>query len=336
MSTKPIIAITMGDAAGIGPEITVKCLAMPQIHDLCHPVVLGDAGVIADAMKIAAVRLKLRIVSSPAETARPDEMCVIDFGGIDRSKLRPGEVNPMCGKAAVNYTLEAGKMAMDDAVHAIVSAPLNKQAMRAAGFRYEGQTQILGELTGSRRYGMLLLLGNIRMMLATTHVSLRKAIGLITKERLQPMIELAAESVGEFFGITDPRVAVSALNPHAGEGGLFGAEEIEEIIPAIQAAKANGVNALGPIPADTIFVRAKAGDYDAVVALYHDQGTAASKLLGFGRVVTLLAGIPIIRTSVGHGTAFDIAGTNKADHLNLAEAIKVAAELAERRIRVKA
>jgi 4-hydroxythreonine-4-phosphate dehydrogenase len=292
--------------------------------------------VIADAIKIAAVRLKLRIVSSPAETARPDEMCVIDFGGIDRSKLRPGEVNPMCGKAAVNYTLEAGKMAMDDAVHAIVSAPLNKQAMRAAGFRYEGQTQILGELTGSRRYGMLLLLGNIRMMLATTHVSLRKAIGLITKERLQPMIELAAESVGEFFGITDPRVAVSALNPHAGEGGLFGAEEIEEIIPAIQAAKANGVNALGPIPADTIFVRAKAGDYDAVVALYHDQGTAASKLLGFGRVVTLLAGIPIIRTSVGHGTAFDIAGTNKADHLNLAEAIKVAAELAERRIRVKA
>jgi 4-hydroxythreonine-4-phosphate dehydrogenase len=336
MSTKPIIAITMGDAAGIGPEVTVKCLAMPQIHDLCHPVVLGDAGVIADAIKIAAVRLKLRIVSSPAETARPDEMCVIDFGGIDRSKLRPGEVNPMCGKAAVNYTLEAGKMAMDDAVHAIVSAPLNKQAMRAAGFRYEGQTQILGELTGSRRYGMLLLLGNIRMMLATTHVSLRKAIGLITKERLQPMIELAAESVGEFFGITDPRVAVSALNPHAGEGGLFGAEEIEEIIPAIQAAKANGVNALGPIPADTIFVRAKAGDYDAVVALYHDQGTAASKLLGFGRVVTLLAGIPIIRTSVGHGTAFDIAGTNKADHLNLAEAIKVAAELAERRIRVKA
>ena len=335
MSTKPIIAITMGDAAGIGPEITVKCLVMPQIHDLCHPVVLGDAGVIADAMKIAAVKPQLRIVSSPAEIARPDEMCVIDFGGIDRSKLRPGEVNPMCGKAAVNYTLEAGKMAMEDAVHAIVSAPLNKESMRAAGFRYEGQTQILGELAGSQRYGMLLLLGNIRMMLATTHVSLRKAIGLITKERLQPMIELAAGSVEEFFRIKNARIAVSALNPHAGEGGLFGTEEIDEIIPAIQAARAGGVNVLGPIPADTIFVRAKAGDYDAVIALYHDQGTAASKLLGFGRVVTLLAGIPIIRTSVGHGTAFDIAGKNKADHLNLAEAIKVAAELARRRIQVK-
>jgi len=225
------------------------------------------------------------------------------------------------------YTQKAGNMAMAGTIDAIVSAPLNKEAMRKAGYSFEGQTQILAELTGSKRFGMILLLGSIRVMMLTNHMALRAACDAVSKERVFEMITLADESL-RGFGIERPKIAVAGLNPHSGEGGLFGREEIEGSIPAIEAASANGIDVTGPVPADVVFVKAREGGYDLVLAMYHDQANMAAKLLGFGEVVTLLAGLPIIRTSVGHGTAFDIAGKGIADHTNFVRAIETAAELA--------
>jgi 4-hydroxythreonine-4-phosphate dehydrogenase len=241
-----------------------------------------------------------------------------------------GEVAPALGEAAVHYTREAARLAMAGEIDGIVSAPLNKEAMRAAGHHYEGATEIFAEIAGVKRYAMMLLLGDMRLMLLTNHMALREACDKVTQARVYEKIMLGHETLVE-QGVARPRVAVSALNPHAGEGGLFGREEIEEIQPAIERARAEGVDALGPVPADTVFVKAKQGMYDVTIALYHDQGLGAVKLLGFGTVVTLLAGLPFIRTSTGHGTAFDIAGKGIADHVNLLEAIRVAAELGARR-----
>jgi 4-hydroxythreonine-4-phosphate dehydrogenase len=256
-----------------------------------------------------------------------DSLEVLDMGLIDVSKLEISKVNAEVGRAAVIYTQEAGRMAMSGAIDAIVSAPLNKEAMRAAGYPFEGATQILGELTGSQRYGMILIFGKLRVMMLTTHVALRKACDAVTREKVLAMIELADESL-KTFGIPKPRIAVAGLHPHSGEGGLFGTEEMNGSIPAINDARAKGIDAQGPVPADVVFLKARDGQYDLVLAMYHDQANMASKLLGFGEVVTLLAGLPIIRTSVGHGTAFDIAGKGIANELNLVCAIKSAAEFA--------
>jgi 4-hydroxythreonine-4-phosphate dehydrogenase len=215
-------------------------------------------------------------------------------------------------------------------IDAIVSAPLNKESMRRAGYRFEGQTQILAELTGSERYGMILVLGNVRVMMLTTHMALREACDAVTKERVLSMLQLADDTLRS-FGITKPKIAVAGLNPHAGDGGLFGTEEIDGSIPAIAQAVAQGIDAVGPVPADVVFVQAVDGDYDLVLAMYHDQANIAAKLLGFGEVVTVLAGLPIIRTSVGHGTAFDIAGKGVAREGNFRKAVEVAIDLARRK-----
>ena len=211
----------------------------------------------------------------------------------------------------------------------MVSAPLNKEAMHAAGYAYEGQTEILGELTATRP-AMLLLLGKMRVMLFTNHMALRAVCDYVRKDRVLDRLVLAAAALRD-LGIARPRLAVAGLNPHAGEEGAFGHEERDEIVPAIAAARARGIDAQGPFPADTVFLRARGGAFDLTLALYHDQGLMAVKLLGFGTVVTLLVGLPLIRTSTGHGTAFDIAGKNVADHRNLLEAIRVAAEIAVQR-----
>ena len=216
---------------------------------------------------------------------------------------------------------------MAGAIEAIVSAPLNKEAMRLAGHAYEGQTEILGELTGATRYGMILLLGTLRVMMLTTHMALRKACDAVTREKVLEMIELADQTL-RTFGISKPRIGVAGLNPHAGEGGLFGSEEVNGSPPAVQDARKKGIAAVGPVPADVVFVKAKEGEYDLVLAMYHDQANMAAKLLGFGDVTTVLAGLPIIRTSVGHGTAFDIAGKNVAKEGNFIRAITAAAEFA--------
>lgn len=333
MGDRPKIAITMGDAAGIGPETTVKCLAQREVHEWCEPIVLGDARVIRQAVTQTGVRLAVNPIDDISD-AKPMQgtVEVLDYHNIDVKNLQMGVVNANNGEAAVVYTKEAGKMCLEGKVEAMVSAPLNKGSMRAAGYKYEGQTEILGELCGATRYGMILLLGDLRFMLLTTHMSLREAIEKVKKERIVSVVELAWETL-LFLGIDSPGIAVAALNPHAGEGGIFGEEEINEIAPAVAECSARGMNVVGPIPADTVFVRARQGEFDLVVVMFHDQGMIVVKLLGFGSAVTLLAGLPLIRTSVGHGTAFDIAGQNKADHRNLLEAIRTAAELAVRKRR---
>jgi 4-hydroxythreonine-4-phosphate dehydrogenase len=327
----PIIGITMGDAAGISPEILVKSLADPDIRRYCEPIVLGDVRVLAAAAQSAGLDLPLRTVERPSAW-RDDGRAfgVVDYHDVDPATVKIGVIEPALGAAAVRYTREAARYALAGEIDGIVSAPLNKESMRAAGFHYEGATEIFAEEAGVKRYAMVLLLGEMRLLLLTNHMSLREACDKVTKARVHEKIMLAHEALVA-QGIAEPRIAVSALNPHAGEGGLFGREEIEEIEPAIAAARAAGVNAIGPVPADTVFYKTKQGMYDLTIALYHDQGLGAVKLLGFGDVVTLLVGLPFIRTSTGHGTAFDIAGKGIANHKNLLEAIRTAAELGAQR-----
>ncbi len=324
---KPILGITMGDAAGIGPEIILKSFCHHrELFSLCRPLVIGSAPVMQFYKQRLGINMPMRVISD-ATAFEGKELDVLDLGLIDVPKLKIAAVDAEVGEAAVLYTREAGRMAMNGTIDAVVSAPLNKEAMRAAGYQYEGQTQILGELTGSKRYGMILIFGRLRVLMLTTHVSLRKACDAVRPDKVLAMIELGDESLKR-LGIPKPRIAVAGLNPHSGEGGLFGTEEQEGSIPAINEARAKGIDAIGPVPADVVFLKARDGEYDLVLAMYHDQANMASKLLGFGEVVTLLAGLPIIRTSVGHGTAFDIAGRGIANEMNLVCAIKAAAELA--------
>ena len=330
MAFRPRVAITMGDAAGIGPEITVKSLADPSVRESCVPIVLGDARVLERAMQATGVTLPIRTITRPAEAdGRAGVIELLDYQNVDMAAHRWGVVHAPHGEAAVHYTREAGRFALAQQIDAIVSAPLNKEAMHAAGYPYEGQTEILGELSKSRP-AMVLVLGQMRLMLFTNHMALRAVCDYIRKDRVLDRLVLADAALRD-MGIAHPRLAVAGLNPHAGESGAFGNEERDEIVPAIEAARARGIDAAGPFPADTVFLKARDGAFDLTLALYHDQGLMAVKLLGFGTVVTLLVGLPLIRTSTGHGTAFDIAGKNMADHKNLLEAIRVAAQVAAAR-----
>ena len=327
---RPRVAITMGDAAGIGPEIIVKTLAGGRPTDACVPVVLGDARVLERAMDATGVRIPIRTLARAADAeGRAGTLELLDWPDVDMAAHRWGEVHPSNGAAAVHYTQEAGRLALAGQVDAIVSAPLNKYAMHLAGFSFEGHTEILGELTRTRP-AMMLLLSAVRMMLFTNHMSLRAVCDYVRADRVLERLVLADAALRD-LGIARPRIAVAGLNPHAGEEGAFGHEERDEVVPGIAAARARGIDAIGPLPGDTIFVKARDGAYDLTLALYHDQGLMAAKLLGFGSLVTLLVGLPLIRTSVGHGTAYDIAGRNLADAHNLGEAIRVAAEVAARR-----
>jgi 4-phospho-D-threonate 3-dehydrogenase / 4-phospho-D-erythronate 3-dehydrogenase len=330
MAFRPRVAITMGDAAGIGPEITVKSLADASVREWCIPLVLGDGRVLERAMQATGVQVPIRTVTRPAEAdGRPGVIELLDYRNIDLDAHQWGVVHAPHGEAAVHYTKEAGRYALARQIDAIVSAPLNKEAMHAAGYPYEGQTEILGELSKSRP-AMVLVLGQMRLMLFTNHMALRAVCDYIRKDRVLDRLVLADAALRD-MGIAHPRLAVAGLNPHAGESGAFGNEERDEIAPAIEAARARGIDAAGPFPADTVFLKARDGAYDLTLALYHDQGLMAVKLLGFGTVVTLLVGLPLIRTSTGHGTAFDIAGKNIADHKNLYEAIRLAAQVAAAR-----
>lgn len=323
---KPVIGITMGDAAGIGPELILKAAERPQLHEACRPLVIGSRAVMDCYRKLLRLDTRFNVVTQAGDALyQNDSLDILDTGLLDELEIKPGVINSTCGKAAVIYTQEAGRLAMAGKIDAIVSAPLNKESMRKAGYMFEGQTQILAELTGADKYGMILLLGHIRIMMLTTHVSLRQACDAATKSRVLSMIELSDSSLRS-LGIEHPRIAVAGLNPHSGEGGLFGTEEVQEVIPAIRAAAGQGIDVQGPVPADVVFVKAKDGEFDLVLAMFHDQANMAAKLLGFGEVVTLLAGLPIIRTSVGHGTAFDIAGQGIAREQNLVSAIEAAVD----------
>jgi 4-hydroxythreonine-4-phosphate dehydrogenase len=327
MNSRPRVAITMGDAAGIGPEITVKSLADPRASAWCVPLVIGDARVLERAMDATGTRLQIRRIAAAGDASgTAGTIDVLDDAAIDMTSHRWGEVDPRYGEAAVRWTKEAGRLALAGDIDAMVSAPLNKEAMHAAGHPFEGQTEILGEMTRSKP-AMVMVVDRMRLMLFTNHMALRAVCEYLRTDRVLERLTLADAALRD-MGISKPRIAVAGLNPHAGENGAFGREELDAIVPAIAAARERGIDAQGPFPADTVFLKSRDGAYDMTLALYHDQGLMAVKLVGFGRVVTLLIGLPLIRTSTGHGTAFDIAGRNIADHVNLLEAIRVAAEVA--------
>jgi 4-hydroxythreonine-4-phosphate dehydrogenase len=321
----------MGDAAGVGPEIIDKALAKKEFYNIARPIVIGDASVIEDALKVAKVKVDINSVKDVSEAKyEHGTIEVIDLKNIRLSELKMGQVQAMAGEASVKYVEKAVEMALENKIDAIVTAPLNKEAMHLAGYDYAGHTEILAHLTKTKDYAMMLVAGHLRVIHVTTHVSMRDACELIKKDRVLTTIRLTNE-VTKKMGVKAPKIAISGFNPHAGESGLFGNEEIKEITPAIESAKKNNMNVIGPMPPDTVFLRASRGEYDAVVAMYHDQGHIPVKMLGFESGINVTIGLPIIRTSVDHGTAYRRAGLRlgTGDPTSLEEAMKLAVQMAK-------
>ena len=328
---RPVLGLTIGDPAGIGPEIVAKAATQQEVRAACRPLVIGEVGVLRRATRLCRLDLSVRAVASPAEaTGHPGILEVLDLKNIDAASCPPGVLSPQCGRAAVEYLYRAIDLAMTNELHGVVTAPLNKEAMVQAGFKYDGHTELFAERTGAKDYAMMLVVGRMRVVHVSTHTSLRTACDKVKKGRVLAVIRLAHRALHD-LGSRKKRIAVAGLNPHAGEGGLFGREETEEIAPAVEAAKAEGVKASGPHSPDTLFHRLRLGEFDAVVAMYHDQGHIPLKLIGFDRGVNVTVGLPIIRTSVDHGTAFDIAGTGTANPRSMVEAILLAAKFAQGR-----
>jgi 4-hydroxythreonine-4-phosphate dehydrogenase len=327
---KPIIAITMGDAAGVGPEIIMKSLAHTEVYDLCRPLVIGDVQRLLEAGRIIGSRLE---VSSVAEDQldralfKPGIVDCVDLKLIQRD-LPWGRLSAQAGDAAYRYLEVAARLAMNGQVAAICTAPLNKEALQAAGHKFPGHTELLAYLTHTPEVSMMLTTPKMRVLHVTTHIGLIDAIAKIEPGLVTRTIERGYAALKK-TGIADPRIAVCGINPHAGENGLFGrGEEEEKIVPAIAACRVRGWNVEGPLAADTLFFRAQRGDFDLVIAMYHDQGHGPVKVLGLESGVNITVGLPVVRTSVDHGTAFDIAGTGKADERSLLEAIRQAVQLA--------
>jgi 4-hydroxythreonine-4-phosphate dehydrogenase len=335
MTRKPYIAITMGDPAGIGPEIIAKVFAEGKIYSLCQPVVVGNTRIMRKVVK--DLRMDLSVKSVPSlRSAAParGRMDVLHTENVDLVKHKWGRPSAASGKAVVDYVKLATELALRRDVAAVVTAPINKELMNAAGYRFAGHTELLARLTGTKDYGMMFVGGGLNLILATIHHSLKDVPRLIKKQRVLKTLRLADHAMRS-LGIDRPRIGVAALNPHAGEGGLFGNEEQKEILPAVIEARAEGILASDPLPADTIFYRARNGEFHIVVAMYHDQGLGPLKMLAFGRAVNVTVGLPIIRTSVDHGTAYDIAGKGCADPASLREAINLAVLMVTTRIRHK-
>jgi len=321
---KPLLAITMGDAAGSGSEIIAKTLAEPEISAACRCVVIGDADTMRESLKITGVPGRVRAIEKLTEALFKDGVIeVVDLHNIQLNKLTRGRVDPMAGKAAFEYIKLAAELALAGECDAIVTSAINKESLNKAGYHYDGHTQLLAELCGVPDVAMMLVSGQLRITHVTTHVSLHEAIEMVRPERILTVIRLTDEAVRQ-MSVNKPRIAVAGLNPHAGESGLFGDEEAKYIKPAIEAACRQGMNVTGPFPPDSVFFRASEGQFDAVIAMYHDQGHIAIKMLGITQGVNVTLGLPIIRTSVDHGTVFGKAGKGTADPTSLIEAIKLA------------
>ncbi|UCE47120.1 MAG: 4-hydroxythreonine-4-phosphate dehydrogenase PdxA [Phycisphaerales bacterium] len=339
VTAKPILTITMGDPSGIGPEIAAKALAEKPTYKICHPLIVGDANAMRQAVDIAGVDLKIRPVSEVVEAEfQYGIMDVIDLKNVDVNCLEHGKVSASAGKAAFEAIKKAIELALVKQIDGTVTGPIHKGALNLAGHHFSGHTEIYAHYTNTQDYAMMLAEESFRIVHVTTHVSLRQACDLVKKERVLKVIQLA-DDVCKKLGIANPRVGVAGLNPHSSDGGLFGCEEEKEIIPALEAARTSGINADGPVPPDILFSKTKGGRYDVAIAMYHDQGHIPLKLCGFtwdedknkwhsvsGVNVTL--GLPIIRTSVDHGTAFDIAGKGTATAKSLINAIEYAAKMA--------
>jgi 4-phospho-D-threonate 3-dehydrogenase / 4-phospho-D-erythronate 3-dehydrogenase len=335
MPDKPILAITMGDPGGIGPEIIAKALAHADVYDRARPLVIGEGRALEAAIKITGRPLEVRHVERPAQAGEhPGTVDLIDLRNIDIDRVGRGRVSAEVGKAAYDYLEKATRLALQNEVGAVVTAPLNKEALSAAGWTGVGHTELLARFAGvpEKSVAMMLASNRLRVVHVSTHVSLKKAIEMVTPERIVTAARLAGETARDIVDRA-PRIAVAGLNPHAGEHGLFGSEGQEFVEPAIEQLCAEGWQVVGPVSPDTVFLRAAAGDFDVVIAMYHDQGHIPSKFAGFDDTVNVTLGLPIVRTSVDHGTAYDIVGTGTANEANLLAAIDLAAQMAANRER---
>ncbi|MEH8043958.1 4-hydroxythreonine-4-phosphate dehydrogenase PdxA [Gallibacterium anatis] len=326
---KPVLGITMGDAAGIGAEIIVKSLSDKHLYEIAQPIVIGDKKMMQRALDLLQSPLKINVVTNLDNlNAKYGTIDLVDLDNVP-ADLPYSQVDPRAGKAAYEYVEKAVQYAMANKIQAVVTAPLNKEALHAGGKMFPGHTEILAQLSGTKDYSMMLVSEKLRVIHVTTHVQLRKACDLVKKERVLTVIKLADENA-KMLGFKQPRVAVAGLNPHSGENGMFGDEDRKEIVPAVEAAKQLGINASGPIPPDTVFHRAaNLNEFDIVVVMYHDQGHIPIKLLGFDTGVNVTVGLPFIRTSVDHGTAFPIAGKGIADSKSMTESLYLAAQMAQ-------
>jgi 4-hydroxythreonine-4-phosphate dehydrogenase len=329
-SSLPLLAITLGDPAGTGPEIITKAFASPELAGVCRPLVVGDASILREALRFTGVALAVRAVSSPAEARfEPGQLDVLDLHNVDAARLVRGKVDFAAGKASFEYIKAATELALAHQADAIVTSAISKAALNGAGYHYDGHTGLLAELCKTPGAVMMLVAESLRVSHVSTHVSLREAIECVRPERILRVIRLTHEAVRR-LGVARPRLAVAGLNPHAGEGGLFGNEETLYIKPAVEQARSDGLDVSGPFPGDTVFFRAYQGEFDAAVAMYHDQGHVAAKMLGIWRGVNVTLGLPIIRTSVEHGTNFDMAGTGRSDPRSLICAVQLAAQMSRR------
>jgi 4-phospho-D-threonate 3-dehydrogenase / 4-phospho-D-erythronate 3-dehydrogenase len=323
----PRIGITMGDPAGIGPEVVLKAVAEEEVRSLCAPIIIGNAEVLAHNARTLDLQCGYPIVRQgepfPADVGEPIIYHLDNLNGF----VEPGIESGAAGKAAASYIEAAVNLCAAGSIDAMATAPINKRALFLGGYSFPGHTEFLAALTATEEYAMGFVAANLRIVLLSTHVPLAEAIRMVTKDRIQKTIRLAERELHR-WGVERPRIAMAALNPHGAEGGLFGIEEVAEMNPAIESCRvADGINVRGPFSADTVYLRASRGEFDAVIACYHDQAMIPVKCLSFGEAVNVTLGLPFIRTSVDHGTAFDIAGKGIAEHSSMVAAIKLAAEL---------
>jgi 4-hydroxythreonine-4-phosphate dehydrogenase len=322
---QPIIGITLGDGAGIGPEILLKALSAPEVYNFCRPLVIGNRSLLANTQNNLGLSLELEAVHEKLSQAsfQPGKVAVWDFPQLDMSGIKPGQPNKLTGEASVQYIKTAAGLVKGGEIAAITTLPISKQAIYQAGYDYPGHTELLAELTQTNDYAMMLVGGKLRVVLVTTHCAISQVSGKINKPKVLRIIRLVHRCL-PCWGVTEPRIAVAALNPHAGEGGLMGKQELEHLQPAVKEARESGIAVWGPLPADSLFYRILEGEFDVAVVMYHDQGLIPLKMLAFRQAVNVTLGLPIVRTSVGHGCAYDIAGKGVADPASLIAALKLA------------
>jgi len=321
---KPLIAIPLGDPAGVGPEIVVKSIADKEVFDKARCIIIGDKKVIDIAIDVCKVNLRVNVVESPEQGIYEENVLnLIDLDNVDISKFEFGKVSGMCGKAAYEYIEKSIELANEGKVDAVSTTPINKEALKAGNINYIGHTEIFGALTNTTDPLTMFEVRGMRVFFLSRHVSLRQACDMVKKDRIMDYVSRCQEVLKK-LGVTEGTMAIAGLNPHCGEHGLFGNEEVEEVMPAVEELQAQGYNVVGPIGADSIFHQALQGRYNSVLSLYHDQGHIATKTLDFERTIAITGGMPILRTSVDHGTAFDIAGTGKVNAVSMIEAILLA------------
>jgi 4-hydroxythreonine-4-phosphate dehydrogenase len=331
MSGKPVVGITMGDASGVGPEVIAKCLSDRDLYEACSPLVIGDADVMGEAISIFGIDLKVNAIKDPDEALfKFGTVDVLDLDNLDIVDFVKGKISTAAGKASVEYIEKAVQLALSGKIDAIATAPISKEAVNRAGYSYPGHTEMLASFTKCEDCAMMLVSGPLRVVHVSTHVPLLEACRRVTMPNVLRTILITNESMKR-LGFRSPKIAVAGINPHAGEGGLFGKEEIQEISPAVMEARNRGIDVSGPYPADTIFLRASRGEFDVVVAMFHDQGHIAVKMLGLEEGINITIGLPVVRTSVDHGTAYDIAWKGVADPRSMKKAVKAAAEMASRK-----